>query len=52
MCPRRDFRDDATEGRVQRFLRSNYVGQRARSAGDDGRGRLVAGGFDRQDAPV
>jgi hypothetical protein len=48
----RDFRNDAAERGMQRVLRSNDVGQDAWTTYDHGRGRFVAGGFDRQDAPI
>ena len=52
MRARRNFRNDAAEGRVERILGADHVRQQSRTRLDDGRRRLIARGFDRQDAPV
>src|SRR5438128_3247498 len=49
---RRDLRNDAAEGGVQLILRPDDIRQKPWSTRHNGRGRFIAGGLDRQDAPV
>jgi len=46
---RGELRDDAAVGRVQLNLARNNGGSRRAAIADDGGGRFVAGGFDRED---
>jgi hypothetical protein len=47
----RQLGDDPAVRRVQRILRSDDVGEQARTIGYDRRGGFIAGCLDRQDAP-
>jgi len=49
MAPRRDLWDDATEARMQLGLRRDDIGVDPTTGIDDGRGRLVARGFECED---
>jgi len=47
-----NLRDDAAEGGVELILRPDDIRQKPRSTRHNGRGRFIAGGLDRQEAPV
>src|SRR6266576_3593611 len=47
-----NLRDDAAEGCVELILRPDDIRQKPRSTRHNGRGRFIAGGLDRQEAPV
>lgn len=47
--PRGDLGDDAAESLVERILRGDDGTEHVELVGDDGGGRFVAGGFNRED---
>ncbi len=52
VCPRSQLGDDASVAAVQIVLGGDDRGEDFQLVGDDGGGRLVAGGFDREDFHV